>query len=97
MQLYQLIFLLFLSWLWFASSHQGEEDANGSKQLASDETEYDKSTEKSGEKDISENVQEPTKILQNQKESRLKKNKVKVGNDLAGEHWWLTEVFGLLA
>ena len=87
MQLYPLIFLLFPNWLRLVSSHEreGEEDASGSKQLASDETEYDKSTEESGEKDISENVQEPTKILQNQKESRLKKNKVKVGNG-GGEH-----------
>ena len=75
MQLYPLIFLLFLNWLRLVSSHEGEEDASGSKQLASDETEYDKSTEKSGEKDISENIQELTKI-----ESRLKKNKVKLGN-----------------
>ena len=84
MQLYQLIFLLFLNWLRLVSSHEGEEEdasgsGNGSKQLASDETEYDKSTEKSGEKDISENIQELTKI-----ESRQKKNKVKVGN--GGEH-----------
>ena len=87
MQLYKLIFLLFLSWLRLVSSHEGEgeEDANGSKQLASDKTEYDKSTEKSGEKDIAENIQELAKILQNQKKSHLKKNKVKVGNG-GGEH-----------
>ena len=85
MQLYQLIFLLFLNWLRLVSSHEGGKDASGRKQLASDETEYDKSTEKSGEKDIAENIQELAKILQNQKESRLKKNKVKVGNG-GGEH-----------
>ena len=84
MQLYQLIFLLFLNWLRLVSSHEEEEDASGSKKMASDETEYDKSTENSGEQDISENIQEQAKILQNQKESRLKKNKAKVGN--GGEH-----------
>ena len=87
MQLYALIFLLFPNWLRLVSSHEreGEEDASGSKQLASDETEYDKSTEKSWEQDIAKNIQELAKILQNQKESHLKKNKVKVGNG-GGEH-----------
>ena len=80
MQLYQLIILLFLIWLRLVSSHEGGKDASGRKQLASDETEYDMSTEKSWEKDIAENIQELAKILQNQKESRLKKNKVKVRN-----------------
>ena len=89
MQLYQLIFLLLLNWLRLVSSHKGEEkdasgSGSGSKQLASDETEYDKSTAKSGEQDIAVNIQELDKILQNQKESRRKKNKVKVGS--GGEH-----------
>ena len=87
MQLYQLIFLLFLNWLRLVSSHEGEgeEDASDSKQLASGKIEYDKLTERSGEQDIAKNIQELAKILQNQKESRLKKNKVKVGNG-GGEH-----------
>ena len=89
MQLYQLIFLLFLNCLRLVSSHEEEEEdasgsGSGSKQLASDETEYDKSTAKSGEQDIAVNIQELDKILQNQKESRRKKNKVKVGS--GGEH-----------
>ena len=91
MQLYSLIFLLFLNWLRLVSSHEEEEEdasgsgsGSGSKQLASDETEYDKSTAKSREQDIAVNIQELDKILQNQKESRQKKNKVKVGS--GGEH-----------
>ena len=80
MQLYQLIILLFLIWLRLVS---------GRKQLASDETEYDMSTEKSWEKDIAENIQELAKILQNQKERRLKKNKGRNGGPCPpcpGEH-----------
>ena len=89
MQLYQLIILLFLIWLRLVSSHEGGKDASGRKQLASDETEYDMSTEKSWEKDIAENIQELAKILQNQKESRLKKNKGRNGGPCPpcpGEH-----------